>query len=136
MINMTTIALPPTTPNGFSQYPDTVNANAIEVAFEALDGHVNGMKKPDKGLVALRDMLWSAMLHSGHYGGTATSKQTFYDHVAHIACHTELQWQCTMTRPLINAFQVKAENGIVSAKRILEIFNEACRSNPNLKVDG
>ena len=131
---MLTVVPPPTAPKGTVRYPDIVATDAIEVAHAALDGYLQGIKKPNKDLVALRDMLWSAMLHSGDPGGTAASKQNFYDHVAHIACHTEMEWHCTMTSELLNALQAKAENGVVMAKRLLEMCSEAKSRTPGLKV--
>lgn len=131
---MLTLVPPSSAPKGTVLPPDIVATDAVEVAHAAIEGYVESMKKPDKDLVALRDMLWAAILHSGQDGGTAASKQKFYDHVAHIACHTQLMWHCTFTRQLFNAFQSRAEKGIRMAKKLLEEFEEACRRSPTLKV--
>lgn len=131
---MLTIVPPSSAPKGTFRHPDIVATDAIEVAYTALDGYIASLEKPDSGLLAIRDMLWAAILHSGEPGGTSKSKQAFYEHVAHVACDTNLEWHCTLTRELQNAIKAHAEDGNRVAKKLLECFEEACRRNPTLKV--
>lgn len=131
---MLTVVPPSSAPKGTFRHPDIVATDAIEVAHAALDGYIDSLGKPDNGLLAIRDMLWAAMLHSGEPGGTSKSKQTFYEHVAHVACDTNMEWHCTLTSELLNAIKAHAEKGNRVAKKLLECFEEACRRNPTLKV--
>jgi hypothetical protein len=110
-------------PKGTIQAPDTVATDAVEVAFAALDEYP-GTKK-DKGLQALRDMLWAAMMHARQDGGTPESRQAFYDKVADLACGTAMAWHCTMTRELLAAFKARAQKGNFAAKQIEENFTKA-----------
>ncbi len=111
---------------GKMQIPDIVALDAVEVAYEALDGYPD--TKTNKGLIAVRDVLFAAMVHAGKDGGVSTSRQAFYDRVADLACNTAMTWQCTLTRELLASFEVRAQKGNATAKLITESAKKSGRT--------